>query len=370
MRLRDAKTIVPLLLVLSMTAACVVAISPAPTVQPSAPLVSPGPPVPSDILSPPTPSESPSTTAPRCTPAAAIDLTPRPSPGSTGIPAVPEDLLGKTWLTEVGARWVSGTIGGPGLVLPAAEQGFDSGDGLVVSGLIGEDCSTLFVRDLATGATVATFSRPMVIFDAIVDGRTVYWSGSIRRGDTAIDAGIEAASLGDGPLRTLLDPRPFESDRELRSLMSVSPSAKLLGSKVCSISSCDLDVIDLESGEVAHHLRDVVATDLFDDAVIAVEKTAYDTDEGPATYVAIDLASEARSWAYEVDKAGWSYRADSSTFVVSYVRGRRFEIASINVATGERRIVASLPGSPNACRLALEKLLVPELGHLVREVNR
>jgi molybdenum cofactor biosynthesis protein B len=35
-----------------------------------------------------------------------------------------------------------------------------------------------------------------------------------------------------------------------------------------------------------------------------------------------------------------------------------------------RRVVVSLPGSPNACRLALEKLLVPELGHLVREVSR
>lgn len=35
-----------------------------------------------------------------------------------------------------------------------------------------------------------------------------------------------------------------------------------------------------------------------------------------------------------------------------------------------RRIVASLPGSPAACRLALEKLLLPELGHLVREVSR
>ncbi len=34
------------------------------------------------------------------------------------------------------------------------------------------------------------------------------------------------------------------------------------------------------------------------------------------------------------------------------------------------RIVVSLPGSPDACRLALEKLLIPELGHLVREVNR
>ena len=35
-----------------------------------------------------------------------------------------------------------------------------------------------------------------------------------------------------------------------------------------------------------------------------------------------------------------------------------------------RRVVVSLPGSPNACRLALEKLLIPELGHLLREVSR
>ena len=35
-----------------------------------------------------------------------------------------------------------------------------------------------------------------------------------------------------------------------------------------------------------------------------------------------------------------------------------------------RRIVVSLPGSPTACRLALEKLLIPELPHLVREVSR
>ncbi len=34
------------------------------------------------------------------------------------------------------------------------------------------------------------------------------------------------------------------------------------------------------------------------------------------------------------------------------------------------RIIFSLPGSPNACRLAMEKLIVPELGHLVREVTR
>jgi molybdenum cofactor biosynthesis protein B len=35
-----------------------------------------------------------------------------------------------------------------------------------------------------------------------------------------------------------------------------------------------------------------------------------------------------------------------------------------------RRIVVSLPGSPGACRLALDRLLLPEMGHLVREVSR
>ena len=34
------------------------------------------------------------------------------------------------------------------------------------------------------------------------------------------------------------------------------------------------------------------------------------------------------------------------------------------------RALFSLPGSPNACRLALEKLIIPELGHLLREINR
>jgi molybdopterin adenylyltransferase len=34
------------------------------------------------------------------------------------------------------------------------------------------------------------------------------------------------------------------------------------------------------------------------------------------------------------------------------------------------RALFSLPGSPGACRLALEKLILPELGHLLREIRR
>ena len=35
-----------------------------------------------------------------------------------------------------------------------------------------------------------------------------------------------------------------------------------------------------------------------------------------------------------------------------------------------KRIIVSLPGSENAVRLAMTKLILPELGHLIREVSR
>jgi molybdenum cofactor biosynthesis protein B len=35
-----------------------------------------------------------------------------------------------------------------------------------------------------------------------------------------------------------------------------------------------------------------------------------------------------------------------------------------------RRIVIALPGSPGAVRLAMEKLVIPELGHLVQQASR
>ena len=38
--------------------------------------------------------------------------------------------------------------------------------------------------------------------------------------------------------------------------------------------------------------------------------------------------------------------------------------------TAMGKIVVSLPGSENAVRLAMNKLLLPELGHLVRELSR
>jgi len=38
--------------------------------------------------------------------------------------------------------------------------------------------------------------------------------------------------------------------------------------------------------------------------------------------------------------------------------------------TSQGKVVVSLPGSENAVRLAMTKLILPELGHMVREVSR
>jgi molybdenum cofactor biosynthesis protein B len=57
--------------------------------------------------------------------------------------------------------------------------------------------------------------------------------------------------------------------------------------------------------------------------------------------------------------------------VLSYEQvGAAAMLSRAQMGMHARRIVVSLPGSPNACRLALEKLLVPELAHLVREAGR
>src|SRR5262249_46586044 len=50
--------------------------------------------------------------------------------------------------------------------------------------------------------------------------------------------------------------------------------------------------------------------------------------------------------------------------------GRAGMVPRAQLGVHARRIVVSMPGSPNACRLALEKLVIPELSHLIREVSR
>ena len=79
-----------------------------------------------------------------------------------------------------------------------------------------------------------------------------------------------------------------------------------------------------------------------------------------STYEAIDALLDKRLAGFGELFRMLSYQEVGAAAMLSRAQG--------GVVQG--RVLFSLPGSPNACRLALEKLIIPELPHLIREVRR
>jgi len=111
----------------------------------------------------------------------------------------------------------------------------------------------------------------------------------------------------------------------------------------------------------AEQLRDCIGRQLANPAVQAIITT------GGTGITSRDCTYEAVSamlWK-KLDGFGEIFRA------LSYEQIGAAAMMSRAVAgTVAGRVVVSLPGSEAAVRLAVEKLLVPELGHLVREASR
>ena len=79
-----------------------------------------------------------------------------------------------------------------------------------------------------------------------------------------------------------------------------------------------------------------------------------------STYEAIDALLDKRLAGFGELFRMLSYQDIGAAAMLSRAQG--------GVVQG--RILFSLPGSPNACRLALERLIIPELPHLIGEVRR
>jgi molybdenum cofactor biosynthesis protein B len=112
-----------------------------------------------------------------------------------------------------------------------------------------------------------------------------------------------------------------------------------------------------EPGDVARVVREA-CRDAAVHAVIVTGGTGITSRD--STYEAIDALLDKRLPGF-----GELFRMLSFREV-----GAAAMLSRAQMGIHARRIVVSLPGSPNACRLALEKLLVPELPHLLREVSR
>ena len=112
-----------------------------------------------------------------------------------------------------------------------------------------------------------------------------------------------------------------------------------------------------EPAEVARLVRDACARDDVQTVILTGGTGITSRD---STYEAVDALLDKRLPGF-----GELFRMLSFQEI-----GAAAMLSRAQMGIHARRIVVSLPGSPNACRLALDKLLVPELGHLVREVSR
>lgn len=92
---------------------------------------------------------------------------------------------------------------------------------------------------------------------------------------------------------------------------------------------------------------------------------------GGTGIAAADLSVEALAplWVKRLPGFGELFRSLSFDEIGSAAMLSRAE-AGVVESAGRRIFVALLPGSPKAVRLACEKLLLPELGHLVYEMER
>jgi molybdenum cofactor biosynthesis protein B len=156
------------------------------------------------------------------------------------------------------------------------------------------------------------------------------------------------------------------------------------GRVVCAvITVSDTRTLDTDTGGAA------IVSMLSASGHVALSRTVV-PDEAPAIREAIDLALtqdvvqvvittggtgiSARDGTYEVVSAKLEKRLDGFGEIfrmLSYQQvGPAAMLSRACAGLVGRRILIALPGSEAAVRLAMEKLVLPEIGHLVREATR
>lgn len=169
------------------------------------------------------PSGAPASESPTTASASASESLPTPSataPGPTPItfgtvaerPGVPAELHDRFWLAEVGGTtywggsisWAAGQLGTTAaIVLPPDEIGLDADAGRVASALIDEAGSTILIRDIVSGALLATIDTKVFVRSGVLAGSRLFWSGFTWSGGAQWqgdpqDGGVWSTDLSSG----------------------------------------------------------------------------------------------------------------------------------------------------------------------------
>ncbi len=148
---------------------------------------------------------------------------------------------------------------------------------------------------------------------------------------------------------TVSDTRTVESDTSGRAIAELLAAA---GHRVAGRTILKDEPADVEAA-VRHGIADPQV-----DVVITTGGTGITSRDG--TYEAIDRVLDKR-----LDGFGELFR------MLSYPEiGAAAMLSRATAGLAGGTIVIALPGSEHAVRLAMEKLVLPEIGHLVREARR
>lgn len=195
----------------------------------------------------PAPSE-PSIPVSTASPSPTASTSPGGSPVVTSTPvALRGGLTARAWATvQSGRPNLAGILGGPVLLLPDDEFPIAVASQRVATVVnhgpaVRPTRSTLIVRDVSTGAPVASVDWPTVIaFGAMTDDVAYFVAG-----DTATTVGgLYALRISDGSVDTLVEPRRGSSEGR-QGILAISPSGRTLANGSCQGDHCSALVVDV-----------------------------------------------------------------------------------------------------------------------------
>lgn len=265
-----------------------------------------------------------------------------PASSAPAGPTLPAGLETRSWFAALPDGQGQAGIGGRSgrLTLPPGEAPLAASDGRLASTADAPDGkgSVLRVREIASGRLLAEVSRPERLSSAAFAGDDVVIAGSEPEGQ-GLDPGVVAISLGDGSVRTLLEPTavPGQELRALARTAMASPSGRVLVSALCSVDGCAFDLLDLAGGASRRLLEPVASFPslLTDDVLIVVA-------DPPAAIEAYDLGTGSLLWRRDGAEFQYAYAMADGRIVESCIDHRSaytFTVSVIDPRTNEERVV-------------------------------
>ncbi|MCC6618662.1 MAG: hypothetical protein IT341_06445 [Chloroflexi bacterium] len=283
---------------------------------------------------------------------------------------IPPELVGRAFMVgddQTQEVWITGTLGGPSIQLPAGERGLDA-DGTRILSVTGDvGAQELIVRSYPQGQEEVRLAVTEPVEYGVLRGDVVYWSGSTFEfdnsdpdGGVGRDGGVWRVALPNGTPEALIFAGPLTSGFVARGWPVLSPSGRTMGALLCKLQSyeggpCIAHILDLETGELRTLLEDSGLASLTDAVAIRLgfgtplEARAF--DETLLWSIPMELPPAANGIGRH-NEFDLNYLTDDGSTLIQGIEEignmtGRYRILEIDVASGIQRVAAENPLGPD-----------------------